>query len=231
MWMGPSYSTQPHPAARWLQLQEWPQTKSTEELPTEPRSSYCSPESWANVLIGVICDMAIDSHYSALWEGSFSSFWQFVVFLQTVAYQFQCPAGCTSCYPLWLTLSVYHSVSGPLVCFGVSVLIPDSSLTRDHWAFGSITFSLKARPVMQVATRSLAGCSFQSPKLVRRDFRSKSWLSKGCLTELWGLQENSTWVYCRLFIPRTYTHAHRFSDCLEANLITFSAPFKRLLWR
>ena len=122
---------------------------------------------------------------------------------------------------------MYYSVSGLLVCFGVSVLIPDSSLTREHWAFGSIPFSLKARPVMLMVTRSLAGCSFQSPTLVRRDFRSKSWLSKGCLTELWGLQKNSTWVYCSLFIPRTYTHAYRFSDCLEANLINFSTPFKK----
>ena len=62
--------------------------------------------------------------------------------------------------------------------------------------------NLKARPVMLVVTSSLAGCGVQSPKLVRRELRSKNWLSKGSLTELQGLQENSTWVYCSLFIPR-----------------------------
>ena len=100
--------------------------------------------------------------------------------------QFQCPCWLhLLLHPLWLTLSVSHSVSGLfrlLIRFGVSILIPDSSLTREHWAFGSIPFTLTAKPVMLVVPRSLAGCGVQSPKLVRRELRSKSWLSKGCLT-------------------------------------------------
>ena len=216
MWKGPSYTTWPHSAARWLQLQEWPQTESAEELPTEPRSSYCSPESRANGLTGVISDMAIDSYYCSLWEGLFSSCWQFVVSLQTVSYNSSAPAGCISCYTLFDSHSecLTQSLASLDCWFALECLFWFLTPASPGNTGPLAPYHLPWRPDQLCLWWPGAWLDVVSrvPSWSEESSEARVGWVKAIL-QSWGLQGSSTWVYCSYLYP------------------IFKPSLKRLLWR